>query len=266
MARFRTLGAGIVLLIVLLPLLGAAIAGRDLRALFRFPPPDEIPGGYVTFSWLAAAAVMTWVGALLTPWFAAWRRVAPPRGERRSDFESSRVGFPGWGWAAVAWTGGWWVLAWTRWDWFEPLQRYTFFPLWLGFIVSFNALAERRTGSCLMRRAPRRWLALFAASAGCWWGFEWLNRFVLNWHYLGAESFGPASYALHATLCFSTVLPATAAVAEWIGSHPAWATRTAAGPRLTWLDNRAAAAALFTGGALGLVATGMWPLWCYPAL
>jgi hypothetical protein len=150
--------------------------------------------------------------------------------------------------------------------WFEPLQRLTFFPLWLGFIVTVNALTQRRTGTCLMRRTPRRWLALFAASAAFWWLFEWLNRFVRNWHYLGVEDFGAVAYALHATVCFSTVLPAVAAVAEWLASHPGWRRRVQAGPVCGGIETRAAAKALWFFGAAALVLTGAFPQLFYPAL
>jgi hypothetical protein len=174
--------------------------------------------------------------------------------------------FPWWGWVAIAWTLTWWVLAWTRWDWFKPVQHYTFFPLWLGLIVSVNAMTERRAGSCLMRRAPCRWLLLFAASAACWWTFEWLNRFVRNWHYLNAEDFGPIAYFSHASGCFSTVLPAVAAIAEWLSSHEKFDREARRGPAWTWLASRRTMIALAVFGCGSLFATGVWPDWFYPAL
>jgi hypothetical protein len=167
---------------------------------------------------------------------------------------------------SLAWTLTWWILAWNRWTWFQAFQLYTFFPLWIGFIVTANALAERQSGTCLMRRAPGRWLTLFAASAVCWWTFEWLNRFVLNWHYLGVKDFDAASYAVHATLCFSTVLPAVAAVAECLSSHGAFAARLADGPRWRWLEKRTSAVGLTLGAVCALVATGALPQLFYPAL
>ncbi|HEY1111778.1 MAG TPA: hypothetical protein VGE76_24195 [Opitutaceae bacterium] len=245
-----------------LPLAGALAAGRPLAEFTEFPPRVSIPE-YTRFSAVAAGAVMLLLVAVAIPWARALRHsgsaVGPAPGDRPHAF-------PAWGWAALGWTGAWWVLAWTRWEWFAPLQRYTFFPLWLGFIVAFNAAAERRTGSCLMRRATGRWLALFAISAACWWGFEWLNRFVLNWHYLGAEGFGAWAYFLHATFCFATVLPAVAAVAEWLDAHPGWRARVSAGPRWEWLARREASLALLILGGLSLFGTGFWPTWMYPAL
>ncbi|HVW22459.1 MAG TPA: hypothetical protein VHC86_14690, partial [Opitutaceae bacterium] len=169
--------------------------------------------------------------------------------------------WPAWGWAALAWTAGWWVLAWSRFAWFAPLQPFTFLPLWLGFIAAFRALAWRRGAA-----PPRRLAALFAASAGFWWGFEWLDRFTGNWRYLGIERFGPLGYALNATLCFSTVLPAVAAARDWIGTHPRWNARMRSGPAAPWLRHPAAGALLGAGGLAGLFFAGARPAQAYPAL
>lgn len=254
-------------LIALLPLVGATWARRTIPGLFEFPPALRIPHGYPAWSWIA-------VGLVLLPFVAfalAWTVGGRASRERTMEARSTQVAkhpFPAWGWWAVAWTTGWWVLAWTRWSWFAPLQHYTFFPLWVGLIVAFNALAYRASGSCLMLREPRRWLGLFAASAVFWWMFEWLNRFVLNWHYLAVEHFGPVSYAVHATLCFSTVLPAVAAVAEWLGTCRRVQARLHAGPAWPWLaiHSRAIGAGLIALGAGGLLLTGAFPQEAYPAL
>ena len=261
----RELATLCVAAVIFLPLLGVIGAGGNVRELFRFPPPLDIPDGYLTFSWAAAAGVCACLAGLALPWLTQRRRWSKASASARHvAFKSRR--FPGWGVLALLWTVAWWVLAWTRSDWFAPLQRYTFFPLWIGFILVVNAAAEQRSGSCLMCRAPRRWLGLFVASAGCWWTFEWLNRFVHNWHYLGVEDFGPASYAFHASLCFSTVLPAVAAVAEWLSGAGSWNPITACGPKWSWVEQRGVAVAWVLLSVLALVGTGMRPTWFYPAL
>lgn len=149
---------------------------------------------------------------------------------------------------------------------FDWARRHAFFPLWLGFIVAVNGITEARSGSCQMRRSPGHWLGLFASSAGFWWVFEWLNRFARNWHYLGAESFSAAGYALHATLCFSTVLPAVAAVAELLGTSSQWVATMTRGPAWRWVVTPGGRGLLFAGGFLSLLGTGAWPNAFYPAL
>jgi hypothetical protein len=286
----KGVGAAILAAVIGLPPLGAWMAGRPLGPLLRFPPTLEIPADYPRFSWAAAGLVAGILAAIALPWLRALKagtaRGRSPKGvgggavggarqahdaANRTDF--GRLGepslpwrFPIWGWLACAWTLAWWALAWTRFPWFAAVQRFTFFPLWLGFIVVVNALVWRRSGACFMLRSPRRWLALFAISGGFWWLFEWLDRFAQNWHYLGVEAFGPAAYAAHASVCFSTVLPAVAAVREWLGTHPGWEARCSAGPAWPWLRLGATGWVFAAAGAASLFLTGARPLEAYPAL
>jgi hypothetical protein len=256
-----------------LPLAGAALAGRDLRPLWRFPPPLVIPRDHPAFSWIAAGMVLAVSGVIAGGWFRGRGATRRRRG-RPTAVEASaprlatreRRPFPWWGWGAIIWTLLWWWLAWTRQPWFAWGQRYTFTPLWLGLILIANALAMGRGGAALMTRAPAEWLKLFAASAAFWWVFEWLNRFVHNWHYLGAAGVGAGEYAVHATTCFSTVLPAVAGVREWLGTMPRLQARLQNGPAWSWMVSRRTAAVAVAAGAAGLVLTGAQPLYFYPAL
>jgi hypothetical protein len=272
----RKMGIGV--MVLGLPWVGAVLAGRDLSDLLTFPPPLAIPTDYLRFSWLAAGAVVAALTLVLGGWFSAKTRHGSDFAKASADTSKSapyqtygvqhrdRFRFPWWAWGALVWIAAWWVLAWCPLSGWEMARRYSFFPLWLGFIVAVNGVAEARTGACLMRSAPGRWLGLFALSAVFWWGFEWLNRFAQNWHYLGAESFSPMAYAVHATLCFSTVLPAVTAVAEVLGAAPRWTARLAHGPAWPWLAGRSTGWLLLAGGALGLLGTGSWPDAFYPAL
>jgi hypothetical protein len=95
-----------------------------------------------------------------------------------------------------------------------------FTPLWIGFILVVNAFTARRTGRCLLRSRTRPFLLLFPVSAGFWWSYEYLNRFVRNWRYVGEVDFGAVEYFLFATLPFSTVLPAVLSTRELLLSCP----------------------------------------------
>ena len=249
---------------MLLPLAGAVLGGRPLGSLFRFPPRENAAALRQTFSPLAAGAVAAALAVSAAWWWAGHARRRRPL-MRGPSVRPARC-FPVWGWLALAWLAAWWIVAWTRLPFFAAVQPYTFFPLWLGAIAGCNAVAWRRSGSCLLLREPRRLAALFAASAGFWWLFEWLNRFVRNWHYLGVAEFGPTAYAVHATLCFSTVLPAVASAAECLATFPAWLNAVRAGPSCPWLVRPGAGAVLIAAGAAGLVLTGLFPRSCYPAI
>jgi len=273
---FPTSAIGVLTACLGLPVVGAVLAGRALGPLLRFPPPLEIPQDYPRFSWIAAGLV-SGVSALIAVSWMAGRgpgararaecpAVKPPALAPVRPSPPDHRPFPRWGWAAVAWTLLWWWLAWTRQSWFAWGQRYTFTPLWLGFIASTNALTAWRGGASVRPQAPVKWVRLFAASAAFWWVFEWLNRFVQNWHYRGVAGAGPWEYAVHSTLCFSTVLPAVAAVREWLGTLQRLQTRLGVGPAWAWIGRPGAAVAMVATGLAGLLLTGAQPLYFYPAL
>ena len=98
-----------------------------------------------------------------------------------------------------------WFASWTR---LGVFGEYAFFPQWLGYILTVDALVAWRRGESLLTAHPREWMALFLLSAPIWWVFEGLNVFVQNWHYLTARAYDPVEYVLIASIDFSTVIPA----------------------------------------------------------
>jgi len=248
-------------LLIGLPLLGAFSAGLPLGDYLEFPPLTR----YITpaaFSWPVflsmAAFVLLVVGPML------YRVVATGRSMAATPTLSRRL--PWWGWLGLLWLAVAWFLAWNRFDWFAPLQRHTFTPLWLGYMVVINALTFKRIGSCLMLERPWYLLTLFVASALFWWYFEFLNRFVQNWHYSGIGEFTPGEYLLFGTLSFSTVLPAIVSTRDLLATVP----RLAAG-----LDNfvrlripnpcQFASIALIVA-AIALANISRWPNYLFPML
>ncbi len=114
-----------------------------------------------------------------------------------------------------------WASSWLRVD---PLYRYSFFPLWLGYILFIDALVVMRQGKSILTRARWRYLLLFLTSSLFWWVFEGLNVPVHNWHYILDQPYSPLAYFLTASLNFSTVLPAVMETAELLSTfkplHP----------------------------------------------
>ena len=132
-----------------------------------------------------------------------------------------KLPFPWWGWAGVAIVLLFWVLSWNRFAFYRPLQIYTFFPLWGGYILVANGLTCRRQGISILRARPRFFSVLFFASSLFWWYFEYLNRFVQNWYYdLGVPHVSATEYVIHSSICFSTVLPAVLSTIELLGTYP----------------------------------------------
>lgn len=130
-----------------------------------------------------------------------------------------------------------WVASWLH---LGVLGEYAFFPQWLGYILTMDALVYLRRGTSLLTRAPSEFLALFILSAPIWWIFEGLNNFVLNWHYLIAAPYSVGQIILISTIDFSTVIPAifetTAFLSSFSMFEPLRAWRAIAiSPRTAWI-------------------------------
>jgi hypothetical protein len=158
-----------------------------------------------------------------------------------------------------------WVLAWTRFSWFEAFQPHTFTPLWLSYIVVINAMTYRRRGTCMMLDRPGFFLALFPFSALFWWFFEYLNRFVQNWLYVGIH-FSPGAYFWFATLSFSTVLPAVLGTREWISGSSFIQQGFKDFVRVRIPCPKAVAAGVLMASGAGLAGVGVWPDLLFPLL
>lgn len=141
--------------------------------------------------------------------------------------------FPLYGLAALALCLSAWTCSWLR---IEPLYRYSFFPLWLGYILFMDGLVVARHKTSLLKRMRVRYIVLFLASSVFWWIFEAFNILVHNWHYTLDQPYSVFSYFLLASLNFSTVLPAVMETAEFLSTFKRLRPRLAAndpGPRLS---------------------------------
>jgi len=193
-----------------LPMLGIVVAGYPLSRYLEFPPETRYMH-HAPFSWPAFGAYAVFIAVVAAPLVARWIGT----GKDRNNRPVAARPFPWWGWLGVAAGTVIWAVAWTRLPLFAFFQPHTFTPLWLSYIVGVNALTYRKRGRCLMCDRTGFFVLLFPASAGFWWFFEYLNRFVQNWYYSGSL-YGPWIYFFLATLSFSTVLPAVASTREWV--------------------------------------------------
>lgn len=239
-------------------MLGAWLADRPLEPYLAFPPQAE-PAQARDFSWPAFVLMALFVLAVIAPfaWHAMRAEVSPAAKARPGRF-------PWWGFLGVAIVATAWVLAWNRFDWFAPLQPFTFTPLWIGYILTINALTCRRTGHCWLRDRPGCFLVLFPVSAAFWWYFEYLNRYVQNWQYVGIGELGPIEYVVQASLPFSTVLPAVLGTAEWLASFPRLQAAFTGLRPLRSAHGRSLAVTALLLGCAGLLAIGVWPAYFYP--
>lgn len=121
--------------------------------------------------------------------------------------------FPAHGWVGLTLIGVFWPVNWGL-SGHIPVTVWGFFPLWLGYCLTVDALCVRWRGSSLLTRGAAKYVGLFLISAPCWWVFELLNWRLQNWHYVGRELFTDLEYLFLSTLSFSTVLPAVLGTAE----------------------------------------------------
>ena len=246
------------LLIWAAPLAGLAAAGQPVAAYLAFPPRTA-QAAQAPFSWGAFAL-------LALPLVAAAAVYAVAFARSKAQREEVKHRYPRWGWLGLALIAAGWLLAWN--DVVPPpWRRHTFTPLWLGYVLTMNALAFRRSGRSLVTDRPGYLVALFPASALFWWLFEHLNRFVGNWYYTGIAAAGDWDYFLQATLPFSSVLPAVASTWAWLGTFPRFA---ALGESMPKMQFSIPAAVSIIVGMLALAGIAVWPqalfslLWLAP--
>jgi hypothetical protein len=98
-----------------------------------------------------------------------------------------------------------WIAAWGS---LGVFSEHSFFPLWLGYILTANGLSEVLFKTSLLRLLRWSFLRLFAISIPLWWFFEGMNAIVQNWHYHFVRPISPAHYFIEASIDFSTVVPA----------------------------------------------------------
>lgn len=266
MKRLLAKSAILALMLLGLPLCGILVSGRPLSRYLEFPP-RTLYVVHAPFSWWVFCAYLVFILIVITPFLKRGLQRHPGVKKPRAI----PLPFPWWGWLGLLLGAMAWTLAWSRFRWFEDYQAHTFTPLWVAYILTVNALTYRRTGRCPLLDRPGPYLLLFPVSALFWWFFEYLNRFVQNWYYVGGI-FGPWEYFWYATLAFSTVLPAFSATRAWILSFDWPARRFSRFLPMNPSTPKSLAALTLAFSGLGLAGLGLWPdllfslLWLSPLL
>ncbi len=168
--------------------------------------------------------------------------------------------FPPQGWIGLGLVAVFWPLNWLL---PGPRAHWGFFFLWTGYSLLVDGWTYRRTGTSLLTRSWRRYLGLFAVSAPAWWLFELLNGRIQNWHYIGKDQFSNLTYALLASLAFSTVIPAVFGTAELVASTHFF-KQPRRGPKI--VPTRSTALGFFLAGWLMLFLMLTWPRYFFPFL
>jgi len=164
------------------------------------------------------------------------------------------------GWIGLGLIGIFWVINWSL---TGPRTFWAFFPLWLGYCLTVDAINLRRSGTSLLYRGWRKYIGLFLVSAPVWWLFEALNWRVQNWHYLGRNLLNNWQYVLFASVSFSIVIPAVFGTAELVSSFgfvrrmKSW---------LVIIPDKRTSLIFFGAGWLMLALLLVWPHYFFPFL
>jgi len=241
-----------------LPFLGITIAGLPVQRYLEFPPETQYID-HAPFSWIVFTGYSLLILAVILPIF-----IKILRKKKHVDSKPIFYPFPWWGWIGLITGFTAWILAWTRFPWFEKFQPHTFTPLWISFILVINALTFRRTGKCMIINRPKYFIMLFPVSAAFWWFFEYLNRFVQNWQYIGVH-FSSLEYFFYATISFSTVLPAVLGTRKWIQSF-SWVEKCNDLISSGIFQSKPIALSVLMASSASLVGISIWSDYLFPLL
>lgn len=262
------------LLLVLLPLLGVWAAGLPVSRYLEFPPKTR----YVLhepFSWAMFCLIGFFLVCVCGPFLYRLLVVGRESQEEKEEKEerSGKAGaFPPWAWLGVFLLIVAWPIAWTRINALAFLQAHTFTPLWISYILIVNGLTYWRVGRCPLTDLTGTYLLLFPLSAFFWWFFEYLNRFVQTWYYVGAGALTAKQYFFRATLAFSTVLPAILATSAFLATFPSLQRGLTNWVVIDIRYTRLLAFVVLLVSSLGLIFVGVAPnhlhalLWVSPLL
>ena len=219
------------------------------------------------FAWWAFAAVGLVGCAMIAPFVGrVFRRLRTSTPLTPNPSPLNPHSFPLWAWLGVLVMIAGWVVAWNRFPIFTAVQRHTYLPLWFGFIVAVNGLVYKRSGRSPLTHDTKHYLALFPLSTAFWWFFEYLNRYVWNWFYVGAGEMTPLEYFVFASVSFSTVLPGVTAAAEFLATFRLFGDRSFAGMMRVNFRAPAVVALLTLVTLFGLVGIVFLPEFVYPFL
>jgi len=261
----------IVLAVVAAPALGLWLVGGNPSVFLRFPP-RPLEAAPASFTPLIFSIYLLAIIVVLAPFI--WRVLRASTDARGRMPQASRQFYPRWGWWGVGLLVVSWVIAWVSIPGLEEARRLSFTPLWVGYTIAVSAWVAARGGRCLMLEAPKRFLALFPASAVFWYLFEYLNQFTGNWIYAGTGvAEGEAlNWFLRSALPFSTVLPAVLVTRDLLATWPRLSAGLDAFAPIRPARPRRVALFAWVAGFSGLAAVAVWPtalyslLWTAPPL
>lgn len=198
----------IVCLLLAMPVVGILASGQSIGNFLEFPPSSEFVE-HAPFSWYAFLSLSIFCLCIIMPVVIQIRIIKPSQQKNKL-----KINFPWWGIVSILSMILFWIISWSNFTIFSKFKVFVFFFLWLSYIFTINALKYKSTGTCFLTQQTSRFFFLFPVSAIFWWYFEYINEFVQNWYYVGADEYSQMEIFLLSTLSFSTVLPAVSSTCD----------------------------------------------------
>src|SRR5207237_267857 len=117
------------------------------------------------------------------------------------------------------------------WSWNTPIA-------WTGFILFADGLVHRARGNSWIKSAPHEFAGLATASILLWLVFEFYNRFIENWYYVGLPENAWVRYFGYAW-SFATIWPAIFEGAELVAVWRSGPMLASLGPGSSMPDDAA---------------------------
>lgn len=237
-----------------LPLAGSWLRWHGLPPDYGAFPPQQgpTPPGFNAIYFAAGCAFVLGVSLfLLFPRLFGFK--APPPSPPITPGPRPGWLVPGFAVMLVSWALMWFGPG--------PLARFTFVPLWWGFICVLDGWVYVRTrGRSLLAARRHEMLVLALVSVVGWYLFEYWNYFVLeDWIYPFSGLLTPFGNLVWYTLSYTTVWPVCFETVMLLGTFPALRGRWMRGP--AWRPSRA----LVVGVLLvGLALQGAMAYYPYP--
>lgn len=142
-----------------------------------------------------------------------------------------------------------------------PFGRHSFFGLWLGYILTIDAIVLHRRGESPLTQNSIAFTVMFIVSAPLWWVFEGINQLTNNWHYVGVSHYSTLKYALLATWNFSIVVPAVFETARLLSTFKL-IRRCHHGLKIPF--TRGLLIVISVLGTMMIPVIALWPSYVYP--
>lgn len=109
--------------------------------------------------------------------------------------------FPLWFYFGIFLNLTFWIISWSQ---LKPFSYYSFFFLWVGYILIVDGLNFRIKKISMLSQSSWSFLFIFILGGIFWWYFEFVVEITKNWYYISTKEWGSISRGLAATLFFST--------------------------------------------------------------